>query len=144
MSKQPIPGYHFQVEWGGTRIGFSEVYGLNIEVQVIEYREGASTEYSPIKLPGITQHDNITLKRGIIPKDNEFFEWLNKALANQAERRDVVINLLNERHNPVMAWRAKKAFPIKLRGPVLNATSNEVAIEILELAHEGLTIESVG
>ncbi|MHC4104412.1 MAG: phage tail protein, partial [Planctomycetota bacterium] len=75
---------------------------------------------------------------------NEFFEWLNTARLNQIERRDLVISLLNENHEPVMVWRAVNAFPAKIQGPVLRATGNEVAIETLEVAHEGLSIQAVG
>ena len=139
--KYPMPSYHFEVEWGGTRLGFSEVSGLNIEVQVIEYRQGSSPIYSSIKMPGIPKYSNITLKRGIIPNDNEFFQWLNTVTLNKADRRDITISLLNENHEPVMVWKVKNAFPVKIQGPVLKATGNEVAIETLEVAHEGLTIE---
>ena len=61
---------------------------------------------------------------------------------NKPERRDLVISLLNEEHAPVMTWKVKNAWPVKLEGPGLKATGNEVAIESIELAHEGLTIES--
>jgi phage tail-like protein len=142
MSKYPMPSYHFQVEWGGTRLGFSEVSGLNIEVQVIEYREGSSPEYSSIKMPGIPKYSNITLKRGIVPNDNEFFAWLNATALNKADRRNLTISLLNEEHSPVMVWKVKNAFPVKIQGPVLKATGNEIAIETLEIAHEGMTIET--
>ena len=144
MSEYPMPGYHFKVDWGGTRIGFSEVSGLNIEVQAIEYREGSDPDYSAIKMPGLKKYGNITLKRGIIAGDNEFFDWLNTISLNQVERRDLVITLLNENHEPAMVWKARNAFPVKIEGPGLNATGNEVAIEMLEVAHEGLTIESEG
>ena len=78
MPDRPSPSHRFQVEWGGTRLGFSEVTGLEISVEVIEYREGADKEYSPRKLPGVTRYSNITLKRGIIQGDNEFFAWLQR------------------------------------------------------------------
>ena len=142
MTNYPLPGYHFNVEWGGTRLGFEEVSGLNIEYQVIEYREGNSPEYSAIKMPGIPKYSNITLKRGIVAGDNEFFDWIKTIRLNQVERRDLVISLLNESHEPAMVWKAKNAFPVRIEGPVLKATGNEVAIETLEVAHEGLTIES--
>lgn len=138
----PLPAFHFQVEWGGTSIGFSEVSGLNIETQVIEYRDGASPEYGAIKMPGIPKYGNITLKRGIVPDDNEFFAWLNTTSLNTVERRDLVISLLNEAHEPVMTWKAKNAFPVKIEGPGLKSTGNEVAIESIEVAHEGLIIEN--
>jgi phage tail-like protein len=142
MAQYPLPVFHFQVEWGGTNIGFSEVSGLNIETQLIEYRDGASPEYSAVKMPGIPKYGNITLKRGIVPDDNEFFAWLNTTSLNKVERRDLTISLLNEAHEPVMSWKAKNAFPVKIEGAGLKATGNEVAIESIEVAHEGMMIEN--
>lgn len=138
----PVSVFHFQVEWGGTRIGFTEVSGLSIELQTIDYREGSSLEYHVSKMPGIPQYSNITLKRGVFRSDNEFFNWLNTVKKNNIERRDLTISLLNEEHEPVMVWKVKEAFPCKVEGPTLNSTGNEVAIETIELAHEGLSIET--
>ena len=138
----PLPVFHFQVQWGGNRVGFSEVTGLTQENQAIEYREGSSPEYSSIKMPGLRKFSNITLKRGVIAGDNEFFKWLNTIQLNNVERRDLVINLLNEQHEPVMTWTAHNAFPVKVEGPQLKAMGNEVAIESIELAHEGLVLEN--
>lgn len=142
MAEYPLPVFHFQVEWGGTNLGFAEVSGLNIETQIIEYRDGLNKEYSASKMPGIPKYGNITLKRGIIPNDNEFFAWLSTTSLNKVERRDLVISLLNENHEPVMTWKAVSAFPVKIEGPGLKATGNEVAIESIEIAHEGLSIEN--
>lgn len=147
MAEYPLPVFHFQVTWGGTNLGFAEVSGLNIENQMIEYRDGLSPVYSSVKMPGIPKYGNITLKRGILPDDNEFFDWLNsiklnKVGDNNGERRDLIISLLNENHEPVMTWKAVGAFPVKIEGPGLKATGNEVAIESMEVAHEGLTIEN--
>lgn len=138
----PLPVFHFQVDWGGTRMGFSEVSGLDVEVQPIEYREGNSPSYSTMKMPGLPKYGNITLKRGIVPRDNEFFDWLDTARLNKVERRDITISLLNEDHEPVMVWMVKNAWVTKLTGPLLNATANEVAIESMEVAHDGLVVES--
>mgnify|MGYP001554856439 CR=1 FL=1 len=142
MSEYPLPVNHFQVDWGGSRIGFTEVSGLSIEVQVAEYREGSDPEYKPRKMPVSFKYSNIVLKRGIVARDNEFFDWLNTIKLNKVERRDLVISLLNEEHAPVMVWKVKNAFPVKLEGPVLMADSDDVAIETLEVAHEGITVES--
>lgn len=138
----PLPAFHFQIQWGGTNVGFSEASGLTIEKQVIEYRDGASKEYGTIKMPGIPKFANIVLKRGIIDGDNEFYTWLNTTKMNKVERRDLTISLLNEDHEPVISWKAVNCFPVKVEGPGLKATGNEIAIETLELAHEGLTIEA--
>lgn len=137
----PLTVFHFQVEWGGTRIGFTEVSGLTVELQTIDYREGSSYEYQVTKMPGIPQFSNITLKRGIFKGDNEFFQWLNTVKLTNIERRSITVSLLNEEHEPVAVWKIKEAFPVKVEGPTLNSTGNEAAVETIELAHEGLTVE---
>jgi phage tail-like protein len=141
-AQYPLPTFHFTVTWGGTRVGFSEVTGLTQENQAIEYRDGSFPEYSSIKMPGLRKFSNITLKRGVIKADNEFFKWLSTIKLNTVERRDLVISLLNEKHEPVMTWKVQNAFPVKLEGPQLKALGNEVAIESIELAHEGLEIQN--
>lgn len=138
----PLPVFHFQVEWGGEPIRFAEVSGLTTEVQVIEYRDGASPEYAPLKMPGIPKHSNITMKRGIVKAENQLFDWLNTTSLNTVERKDLTISLLNESHEPVMVWKVIHAFPVKVEGPGLKATGNEVAIESIEIAHEGIKIEN--
>ncbi len=138
----PIPAFHFTVQWGGNRIGFSEVSGLTQENQAIEYRDGSFPEYSSIKMPGLRKFSNVTLKRGIVKADNDFFKWLSTIKLNQVERRDVVISLLNEEHTPVMTWKIHNAFPVKVEGPGLKASGNEVAIESIEIAHEGLELQN--
>ncbi len=142
MAEYPLPVNHFKVDWGGGRLGFAEVSGLNIETEVIEYREGISPRFSVIKMPGMIKYSNIILKRGIIAGDNEFFQWFNTIQLNTVERRDMTISLLNEEHEPLFTWRVQNAFPVKIIGPVLKADSGEVAIEMLEIAHEGLSIET--
>jgi phage tail-like protein len=75
--------------------------------------------------------------------DNGFFQWMNAIQSGQAERRNVTISLLNERHEPVRVWKLQNAWPCKVQAGDLRATANEVAIETIELVHEGLTIETV-
>src|ERR1043165_5567101 len=98
MAQYPLPKFHFQVEWGGVRLGFTEVTGLNVETQMIEYREGSSLEYHKLKMPGMQKFDNISLKRGLFKADNEFYNWWNTVALNTIERRDLIISLLNESH----------------------------------------------
>jgi phage tail-like protein len=142
MAEYPIPKFHFQVEWGGTKIGFTEVSGLDITTEVIEYRDGASPEYSKVKMPGQRKFSNITLKRGTFAGDNEFYTWFNTVSLNQIERRALTISLLNENHEPVITWKVKNAWPTKITPTDLKADGNEVALESLELVHEGLTIQN--
>jgi len=138
----PLPTFHFSVAWGRERVGFSEVSGLTQENQAIEYRDGAFREFSSIKMPGIRKFSNITLKRGIAKADNDFFKWMSTVKLNTVERRDLTISLLNENHDPVMVWTVHNAFPVKLEGPGLKASTNEVAIESIEIAHEGLELQN--
>lgn len=139
----PISVFHFQVEWGGTRVGFTEVSGLDIEVQAIDYREGSYKDYQVTKMPGIPQFTNISLKRGILKGDDEFYGWLTTIKLNEVDRRDITISLLNEDHEPIAVWQVQNAWPCKLTGPSLNATTNEVAVEQIDLCHEGLTVEII-
>jgi phage tail-like protein len=88
-------------------------------------------------MPGLRKYANIVLKRGIVKGDIDFFNWMNTQSLNEIERRDVVIKLLNQNHEPVISWIAINAFPVRLSGPVLNAAISNIAIEELELAHEG-------
>jgi phage tail-like protein len=140
-TKYPFPKSHFRVDWAGTNIGFSEVTGLNVEQTIIEYREGSSPDFSMIKMPGIRKFGNISLKRGMTKSDNEFFQWLNTTALNTVERRDLTISLLNQAHEPVAVWKVKNAWPSKVDFGSLDAKSNDVAIETLELANEGITVE---
>ena len=140
MATYPLPKFHFLVQWGGKRIGFSEVTGLDIQIEPIEYREGSSPQYSKIKMPGMQKSSNITLKRGTVAGDKEFYTWIKTVNLNTIERRDLTISFLNENHEPVISWKVMNAFPIKVQASDLKADGNEVAIETIELAHEGLDI----
>lgn len=145
----PLPKFHFQVEWGGTKIGFTEVSGLDFETEPIEYRHGASPEYFKTKQPGMQKWANITLKRGTFNSDNEYYEWWKETVffeegesTGSKYRRDITISLLNENHEPTIVWKVKNAWPIKVQTTDLKADANEVAIESMELVHEGLVIQN--
>lgn len=138
----PLVKFHFQVEWGGTQIGFTEVSGLDVETEVVEYRHGASPEYSKVKMPGMQKFSNLTLKRGTFATDNEYFDWWNSVKLNTIERRNITISLLNEEHEPVIVWKVKNAWPTKVQSTDLKADGNEVAIESMEIVHEGLSIQN--
>jgi phage tail-like protein len=140
----PLPKFHFQVEWGGTKIGFQEVSGLDVETEMIEYREGASPEYSKINMPGMVKYTDVVLKRGVFKGDNEFYEWMKLNKLNKAERRDITISLLDEEHAPVVVWKVLNAWPKKIQSTDLKGEANEVAIETLTLAHERIEISNEG
>jgi phage tail-like protein len=140
----PFTALHFTVRWGDSNntVSFSEVSGLTLESEPIEYRPGDDASLTVRKIPGLRKYGNVTLKRGIVPKENGFWDWWNQIQSGTVERRAVTISLLNEEHKPVVNWEIRDAWPVKVEGPGLNATGNEIAIETLELAHEGMKITS--
>jgi phage tail-like protein len=141
MAEYPLSKFHFEVDWGEGRKGaFTEVSGLDVETEVIEYREGSSKEYSKIKMPGMKKYSNLTFKRGTFAGDNDFYAWLNTIKLNQVERTSITISLLNEEHEAVVTWEVKNAWPTKVQSTDLKADGNEVAIETMEVVHEGLSI----
>lgn len=141
----PMTTLHFAVSWGDSQnsSNFAEVSGLTMEAEVVEYRGGADVQLSTRKLPGLKKFSNVTLKRGIAPAEagNGLFEWYNTILAGAVERRAVTVSLLNESRDPVMTWKIRDAWPVKLEGPGLKSTGTDVAIESVEFACEGIEIE---
>jgi phage tail-like protein len=135
--QDPLGSFNFTVEIDATTIsGFSEVSGLDAQVEVIEYREGSDP--TPRKLPGIQKYSHLVLKRGITA-DLTLWKWMQSVLAGNPDRRNISIVLLNEHRDPVARWNVLRAWPTKYSAPTLSATGNDVSVETLELAHEGLT-----
>lgn len=140
----PLPRYCFQVDWGGTKISFSEVTGLVMEKEKIEYRHSDSKDFSKIAMPGMVKNNDISLKRGKFEKDFDYNTWLEEVANDRVNgRRDVTIRLLNEKNEPVAAWSATRCFPIKVTAPDLKSDANEIAIESLDIAHEGLKLMKI-
>lgn len=128
--------YNFLVEIDGmTQVGFMECVGLEAETSVIEYREGGDP--NPVrKLPGLTLYSNIILRRGVT-NTAELYTWRKSVVDGKIERRSGAIILLNDQHEEVARWKFNQGWPCFMSGPDLNATENEVAIEELEICHEG-------
>jgi phage tail-like protein len=138
----PYSGFNFLVEVDGvTTAGFSEVSGITIETDPIEYRNG-DEDITVRKLPGLQKYGNITLKRGFTP-DDALWEWRKTVIDGRTERHSGSITLLNEAREASIRWTFREAWPRKLDGPSLNAKNNEVAIETLELVVEGVEVEVV-
>jgi len=141
----PLSKFHFEVGWNGEsgteQVGFTEASGFDHQIDPIEYRHGFSPQYHKTKMPGLQKFSNITLKRGTFKGDNGFMKWLITVALNKIERRNLTISLLNEEHKPVITWKINQAWPIKVQCTDLKADGNEVAVETIELAHEGLTVE---
>ena len=135
----PFSACNFLVEIDGLQsVGFLECSGLSSETDVIEYREAGDATVR--KLPGLTKYGRIVLKRGITT-NRDLWDWRQSVVSGQTQRRNGVIVLLNEVHLPVLRWTFRNGWPAKLEGPALNAHSSDVAIESIEIVHEGLELE---
>lgn len=123
---------------GVARAGFSEVGGLESETAVIEYRVGGEPN-TVRKLPGLTRYANIVLRRGVT-KDAELWNWRKTVVQGKVDRRNGSIILLDDDGAEVVRWNFLNGWIAKWEGPALNAKGNEVAIETIEIAHEGLEL----
>jgi len=88
------------------------------------------------------QGSNVTMKKGVFKSDNNFWAWYSQIKMNTIARIAVTISLLDEAAAPTMVWKLTNAWPTKITATDMNAEGNEVAIEEIEIAHEGLTIEN--
>jgi len=137
----PYRGYNFILEIDNVPKGaFSEVGGLTADGDSVDYREGTDIQPNVRKLSGLRKFVNLTLKRGYT-QDKALWQWYVNVMNGVDDRRNVTIVLLNERRQPVLRWHAENAWINKIEGPALKASSNDVAMESLELVHEGLTLE---
>lgn len=134
----PHGRFRYKVEIDGIAAGgFSEASGFDASIDVIEYREGDMVT-TPIKLPGLKKYSNLILKQGIVDS-TELYNWIEKGINGAVQRKTITITLLDEEEVAAASWQAINAWPVKYSAPDFNASSSEVAIESLEIAHEGLT-----
>jgi phage tail-like protein len=120
----------------GAAGGFSECSGLELTMQAEEYREGGNNA-AVLKFASRASWSNVTLKRGV-SGNPDLWDWYFSFIEGRGKRRDGVIVLLDESRQPRQAWYFRRGLPVKYSGPSLNATQNSVAIEAIEIAHEGL------
>jgi phage tail-like protein len=140
-SHWPLPKFYFSVEgFPGTPV-FQEVSGLDVEAQIIEYRTSDSAVFSQMKMPGVRQVGNATLKKGVFVAGDDLWTWFTAIKMNTIERSTITINLLDESGSPAMTWTLHNAFPTKLTGTDLESDGNEVAVETIELAFERIEVE---
>jgi phage tail-like protein len=140
--RDPFKNYSFVVEIDGIpSSAFKSVSGLAAEAEVIEYREGSDSLSSSRKLPGRVRYPNVRLSRGLTTTQ-DLWDWWRTVVNGTVDRRNVVIVLLDDSRTPVLRWRLHEAWIAKFEAPDLDATGNEVAIETIELAHEGLELDT--
>jgi phage tail-like protein len=137
----PYAQFNFLIEIDGvTRAGFSEASGLTTDSNIIEYREGNEQHGTVRKLPGLIKYNNIVLKRGWT-QDKSLWDWRKKVIDGETQRTTGTITLLDESRKPALRWNFREGWPSKWEGPAMNGKTSEVAIETMEIAHEGLELE---
>ena len=140
----PFASFNFLVESNGLiQAGFSECTGLNSETNVVEYREGKD-DPTVRKLTGLSKFGNVMLKRGV-GVGRQMFEWRRMVTEptddpKREPRRNISILLFDEKRKEQVRYNLKNAWPSKWTGPDFKAAANEVAIEQLEICHEGVSI----
>ena len=138
MASTPYGKFRYKVEIDGLEAGgFSEASGFDASIDVIEYREGDMVQ-TPMKLPGLKKYGNITLKQGVADS-MVMYEWRIAGVEGEVERKTITITILDETETATASWQVINAWPAKYTAPDFNATASEVAIETLEIAHEGMT-----
>ncbi len=144
----PLPTYNYKVEIGGKTIGFSEVSGLTIHFETTKYAESPAEGGPPgprwMYMPAQENPATITLKKGVVPSVSKavFFDWINSIQTNVVEKRDIFVRLCDEEGAAVLSWKVINAFPTKLDGPSFSASSNDVAVESMELMADGVRLEA--
>lgn len=139
--RDPYRSFNFQLEIDGIPLGaFAEASGLTAEGDAVDYREGTDRQNNVRKLVGLRKYTNITLKRGYT-QDRSLWRWYVNIVNGEADRRNVTIVLMNEKREAVLRWHAENAWVNKIEAPSFKASGNEIAMESIELVHEGLTVE---
>ena len=136
VRKDPYGIAHFRVEIDGmAESDFLEVSGLEGHVDVEEYRGGG--DLGVRKAPGNVSYSNVVVRRGMT-SSRELWEWWDRVREGEVDRRNISIELLDDARQAVARWHVSSAWPIRYMAPDLNAEADDVAIETLELTHEGI------
>ena len=139
MPVDSYPNCRFYVEIDGmAQAVFTEVSGLQLEMEVMEYQEGGVNDFAH-RLPGRTKSGNLTLKRGMT-NSNEFFNWYAELAQGKITTKNVSVVMYDVQGNELARWNLIKAYPVKWIGPQFNAHDAAAAVETLELAHERLEL----
>jgi phage tail-like protein len=136
----PFRGFNFRVELDNIAVAsFRECSGLSMTTDAVDYREGTDIPLSVRKLTAIRKFVNIVLKVGIT-ENKDLWNWYKNILNGVSDRRNGAIVLQDEEHNDVLRWQFENGWICKWEGPSMNATSNDVAIESIEICHERLEL----
>jgi phage tail-like protein len=133
------PGCRFYVQVDGvSQAVFTELSGLSMEMSVEDVEEGGENGFVH-RLPGRCKVGNLQLKRGLT-KSNDFLKWSLEVAQGTVQPKHVSVILFNPDGTEAIRWSFNNAYPVKWSGPQFKADDTTVAIETVELAHEGFTV----
>lgn len=133
----PYLDFQFVVEIDSVIVaGFSEVTGLSVELETEEYEEGGINGYTHT-FPKRFSYSNLTFKKGLTDTEN-LWGWVRKAVLGEAERQNGRVIMLDNTGQQARGWEFIDAYPVRWEGPDLAADGGRVAMETLEITHEGL------
>ena len=140
VDKYPISVFRYQATVGGTEIFFSEISGLSLEYETTEYKEAGSTGVTTIQVSGQRTAPTLTLKRGLFKNGLDLYKWFNETHTDDFTKKEVVISLLDNNNGIIMTWTVANCLPMKFEGPGLDATSNEVSFQTIELKGDSIVV----
>jgi phage tail-like protein len=131
-----LPNSYFYVNIGSLQLVFSELSGLKFETEVFEYQEGGLNEFTH-RLPGRSKMGNLVLKRGVAPS-REFLDWYMKIAVGNIDRQNISVEMRDQKKSIIVRWEFANAYPVSWTGPNFVAGESTLAVESLELAHDGI------
>jgi len=146
-SAYPLPVYNYRVEIGSESVAFSEVSGLSVGFETFTHKESPveSGTAGPrvMTMPAQAQAPTVTLKKGVVHgvSVKALYEWIGSKQLHLIEKKDVFIRLCDENGDPLVSWKVINAFPTKLEAPGFDATSNDAAVESMELTADSVVVE---
>jgi phage tail-like protein len=137
----PYSGYNFAVEIDGiTSAGFKTCSGLDVTIATVPYREGTDASLAPRQVPGSVSYASVVLSRGVTT-DPSLWQWHDAIVKGTVSRRNASIVLRDNLGNEKIRWNLANCWPTKWSGPSFDASSDAIAIETLELTHEGIEVQ---
>ncbi|TPN86998.1 phage tail protein [Aquimarina algicola] len=133
IENYPLPVYNYQVIIdNSTAMSFSEISGLDIDYEHVLYRHGFSWVMGDYLIRAQRKPINVTLKRGMVKERSYLYDWMRSGT-----KKDIRIELCDEQSVAIVSWDIYRALPFKMDAPSFNASTNDIAIESLDLiAHD--------
>jgi phage tail-like protein len=141
-----LPEGKFMIEIDGLSVGnFREADGLTVHREVVEYQEGGENSRAH-KIMGPARWSNIVLRAGTI-LDDTLFQWIKKHIGgveDDIERKNGAIMLLTAEGEVAMRWEFTNGWPVRYEGPKLTVHTEQISVEVIEIAHDGFELKKSG